>query len=365
MTVVIHSGDCLDVMRGMADGCVDAVVTDPPAGIGFMGRAWDRDKGGRDNWIAWMAEVAAEACRLCKPGSHALVWALPRTSHWTATAWENAGWEVRDRVAHIFGSGFPKSHNLPGGLGTSLKPAMEDWWLLRKPLIGTVAENVARYGTGALNIDATRVPTTDKLSGGAEKAATVCATNHEGWDRPWKHDDEARAAHADRVRANVAKAEALGRWPANVAHDGSDEVLEAFAAFGDRSSARATGNPNNPHRGVNHQATWYGQGDGRQTHDYRDTGTAARFFYCSKASRADRAGSKHPTVKPIALMRWLCRLIAPPGGTILDPFAGSGTTGVAAAREGFNAVLIEREAEYVEDIRRRLAADAPLLVGAA
>src|SRR3990167_1434592 len=160
--VRLLTGDCVEVMRGMDAESVDAIVTDPPAGIAFMGKSWDRAHGGRDGWIVGMAAIAAECLRVAKPGSHALVWAIPRTSHWTATAWEDGGWEVRDRLAHIFGSGFPKSHNPDGkheGWGTALKPAVEDWWLLRKPLIGTVAQNVKAHGTGALNVDGCRVVT--------------------------------------------------------------------------------------------------------------------------------------------------------------------------------------------------------------
>src|SRR5690606_15291027 len=125
---IIHA-DCLDILATMEAGSVCSVVTDPPAGIAFMGREWDRDKGGRDAWVAWMRGIAEECLRVAKPGAHALVWALPRTSHWTATAWEDAGWDVRDRVAHLHGQGFPKSLNLDGeweGWGTALKPAMED-----------------------------------------------------------------------------------------------------------------------------------------------------------------------------------------------------------------------------------------------
>jgi site-specific DNA-methyltransferase (adenine-specific) len=153
--VFLHEGDCLSVLKAMPSDSVESVITDPPAGISFMGKVWDSDKGGRDHWITWMTQISAECLRVIKPGGHALVWALPRTSHWTATAWENAGWEVRDRIAHLFGTGFPKSAN-------QLKPACEDWWLLRKPLIGSVANNVLVHGTGAVNIDASRVPYTSE-----------------------------------------------------------------------------------------------------------------------------------------------------------------------------------------------------------
>jgi hypothetical protein len=359
---VVHHGDCLDVLRGMPEASVDAVVTDPPAGISFMGREWDHHKGGRDLWIAWMAEVAAECLRVAKPGAHALVWSLPRTSHWTATAWEDAGWTVRDRVSHIFGTGFPKSADVSkqidkaagaerevvgfgpdhakrtprpsaganslsiaegtlrlgpnpyrprdrrrqavAGLGDALKPAVEDWWLLRKPLAEpTVAANVLKHGTGAINVDACRVPTGECLN---ERRL-----RHEQAVSATSSDDE-RPQHAARRRVPSAS----GRWPANLVHDGSPEVLDAFAAFG---PARSAGNYPSDSLGRDGTTSF----KPRQGALYADSGTAARFFYSAKASKAERAGSKHPTVKPVALMRWLCRLITPPSGTVLDPFAGS------------------------------------------
>lgn len=220
--VTLHVGDCLDVLREMPDVSVDAVVTDPPAGVAFMNKDWDHDRGGRDQWIAWLTERMAEAFRVLKPGGHALVWALPRTSHWTATALEDAGFTIRDCVVHLFGSGFPKSHDVSvsidraagaerkpvgeghwagrkpnpqtggakvaqlsggdlgaevmvtapataaarrwSGWGTALKPGQEHWWLVRRPLAGTVASNVLEYGTGALNIDACRTSVTDRRS---------------------------------------------------------------------------------------------------------------------------------------------------------------------------------------------------------
>lgn len=252
--VTLHVGDCLDVMLGMDAASIDAIVTDPPAGISFMGRAWDHDRGGRDSWVAWMATIAAEALRVAKPGAHALVWSLPRTSHWTATAWEDAGWEVRDRIGHIFGSGFPKSLDVSKaidkeagaergeeqphptnackggkwchcgeadatgrfsptkhpaltepaaaaawtGFGTALKPAVEDWWLLRKPLERgrTVASNVLEHGTGALNIDATRIG----MDGGGGNG--LGSTFGSATIPRVKHGDDATNT--------------LGRWPAHL-----------------------------------------------------------------------------------------------------------------------------------------------------
>ena len=151
-------GDCQHKLKDFADDSFDALITDPPAGISFMAKHWDKDKGGRVHWIAWMQSVMQDCLRVLKPGAHGLVWALPRTSHWTATALENARFEIRDSMVHIFGSGFPKSLNLREGKGTALKPAHENWILVRKPLgEKTVARNVLEHGTGALNIDASRI----------------------------------------------------------------------------------------------------------------------------------------------------------------------------------------------------------------
>lgn len=242
---------------------------------------------------------------------------------------------------------------IPDGLGTALKPALEPICLARKPLIGTVAANVQEFGTGALNIDGCRIETSDSLGGGAENPDTDAVYKVEGWDRPWMHDEKARAKHSARVRANVQKAETLGRWPANLCHDGSEEVIAAFPdglTSGTGAVKRATGS--------GYQGNAYGKesrAPGMPNVEYGDTGSAARFFYAAKADADDRCDSKHPTVKPVSLMRWLARLVTPPGGLLLDPFAGSGTTGVACIREGFDCILIEREEKYVADIRRRLA----------
>jgi len=343
MSVFLYEDDCLHVLKNLPESSVDSIITDPPAGISFMGKTWDSDKGGRDHWITWMTQVSAECLRVIKPGGHALVWALPRTTHWTATAWENAGWEVRDRVAHLFGSGFPKSHNLSGdleGWGTALKPACEDWWLLRKPLIGTVLENVLAHGTGAMNIAACRVETSENLNGGA-----YAQSGQERYDgaENWRYRRNGDAG--DFVQPT-------GRWPANIVHDGSDEVLEAFAAFGEKQTTMRKGYINDRDAAVYGK---YANSPTNPSNTYADSGSAARFFYCAKPSKSERNGSKHPTVKPVNLMRYLCKLVTPKGGTVLDPFAGSGTTGEAATHEGFNAILIEQEPEYCTTIRCRLA----------
>jgi site-specific DNA-methyltransferase (adenine-specific) len=248
------------------------------------------------------------------------------------------------------------------GWGTALKPALEPITLARKPLIGTVAANVLEHGTGGLNIDGCRVECKgESLRGGAADGSSANKV-HEGWDRPWKNDPEARLAAKIRSNENQDKAEQLGRWPANFIHDGSEEVLalfpsEAGGGYGVRGKGGST----------------YANGEGfantlsetGQTVGYGDSGSAARFFYCAKASRDDRdeglpmdQHSSHPTVKPTDLMRYLCRLITPPNGIVLDPFMGSGSTGKAAMAEGFRFIGIEREAEYIEIARARISAEA-------
>jgi site-specific DNA-methyltransferase (adenine-specific) len=359
--VRIEHGDCIEVMSRLLDEgvTVDAVVTDPPYHLvqmtkrygkpdakpcgagndgsfrrlsrGFMGKEWD----GGD--IAFRVETWLLAYELLKPGGHLIAFSGSRTYHRMACAIEDAGFEIRDQIMYLYGSGFPKSHNLKGeweGWGTALKPAHEPLCLARKPLIGTVAANVLEHGTGALNIDGCRVEGAfESLTGGmAHKASPV-------------YGEFANKEPPERT-INTA-----GRWPANVIHDGSEEVLAAFAAYGER---KAGGNLNGSEPSKPAKNT-YGEYGRHEWQSHADTGSAARFFYSAKADADDRLGSKHPTVKPVDLMAYLCRLVTPKGGTVLDPFAGSGTTGQAALREGFKAILIERESEYVEDIKRRLA----------
>jgi site-specific DNA-methyltransferase (adenine-specific) len=352
--VRVLRGDCRKLLPAMPENSVDSVVTDPPyhfasivkrfgpngaapvksngaTGVyerssrGFMGKTWD---GGS---VAFDPATWAAVLRVLKPGGHMIAFGAPKTAHRLTCAIEDAGFEIRDAVMWLFGTGFPKSHNAGRGRGTGLKPAYELITLARKPLVGTIASNVLAWGTGAINIDGCRVPggpviTLDRIAG----------------NRP-----------RDQYRTGTGKNRRLvdrGRWPANVIHDGSEEVLTAFPDA--PGALAAVGAHQTGHRTVHAYGVF--NGDRPERIPRGDTGSAARFFYCAKATKAERAGSKHPTVKPIALMRYLCRLVTPPRGVILDPFAGTGSTGQAALKEGFSAILCEREAEYVADIKRRL-----------
>lgn len=240
---------------------------------------------------------------------------------------------------------------IPSGLGTALKPAFEPIIVARKPLIGTVAQNVLTHGTGALNVDGCRVP-----------GAFVS-----GWSKTGSKESENRSMSGKNYARNPKPDSENGRWPANVVHDGSDEVETAFAAFGERPGqlARSSDNPDSPKTG-----RVYGRLDRAEApmEPRGDSGTASRFFYCTKATRQDRneglpngSVSTHPTVKPTELMRWLCRLVTPPGGTVLDPFMGSGSTGKAAALEGFDFIGIEQSAEYLAIAEARIGYVKPAL----
>jgi site-specific DNA-methyltransferase (adenine-specific) len=298
---------------------------------GFMGKQWD----GGD--VAARVETWAAVFRVLKPGGHLLAFSGTRTYHRMVCAIEDAGFEVRDQIGWTFGSGFPKSHNAGNGWGTALKPAWEPIVLARKPLIGTVAENVLKHGTGAINIDGCRVEgaprTTHKDSNYRTSANSTFPHSDDAWGK-------GRVLQSDGAPA---------RWPANLVHDGSEEVLAAFPA-----DCKAGGNTG-PGFNSGKTNTVYGDFADRSNHgSYHDEGSAARFFYTAKADSEDRLGSKHPTVKPLDLMQWLVRLVTPKGGVVLDPFAGTGTTGEAAWREGMRAILIEREEEYQADIARRM-----------
>lgn len=325
-----YLGDCMAVMSTFPPASVDAIVTDPPYGLGFMGKEWDSLPPG----LEWSSACA----RVLKPGGHLLAFGGTRTFHRLACAIEDAGFEIRDTLSWLYGQGFPKSLNLDGewqGWGTALKPSWEPVVVARKPLTGTVAGNVLEHGTGALNIDGCRI------GGGG----------HLKWSHP-RDMGYHGGTDNDGAEAGVATS---GRWPANVALDSEAAVL-LDAQAGERGGvAPASGATFSGPSGRSAMAGGFsGMGD-REPRFYGDTGGASRFFYTAKASGDEREGNHHPTVKPVALMRWLVRLVTPPGGLVLDPFAGSGTTGVACRAEGFRCVLIEREPEYLEIVRRRLS----------
>lgn len=413
----VIAGDCLEVLKGLPDACIDTLITDPPGGISFMGKDWDSNKGGRDQWIAWLTAVLTECYRVLKPGAMALVWAIPRTSHWTGTAIENAGFEIRDQIFHLFGSGFPKSHdiskaidraagaerevigkymaprqaergtyrdewpatvyysektvpNAPSanvtitapatdsaktwqGYGTALKPAAEIWWLAMKPIQGTFAANALEHGVAGLNIDGCRVPV-----GNDEP-------NKRGATGPM-NGDAALNCYSNGLYNHTRPATlTTGRWPSNVVHDGSPEVLAEFARYGEsKSSNRPRKRQVFTSKGAkggafgNHNAPFHGHNG--HSYGYSDTGSVARFFYCSKASKQQRnkngVNNDHPTVKPLELMEYLCNLTRTPfGGIVLDPFAGSGTTCIAALKTGRYFLGIELNENTAQMARERIA----------
>lgn len=229
------------------------------------------------------------------------------------------------------------------GVGTALKPAVEPIVLARKPLVGTVAANLIKHGCGALNIDVSRIGI-DSIERSLIDSRSGAGRAGEGW-----------GSVGNQPEGHIFKSHADGRWPANVIHDGSDEVEAAFAELGDRSGGAPSKTGSQTTKN-----TYEGTYAERSQVYHSDTGSASRFFYTAKADAADRAGSKHPTVKPTDLMRYLVQMVTPKGGTVLDPFAGTGSTGLAADQIGCSAVLIEQDAGYAADIHRKITSDAPL-----
>lgn len=295
------------------------------ASRGFMGKEWD----GGD--VAFRPETWALVLRCLKPGAYLVAFSGTRTYHRMACAIEDAGFEVRDQLAWAYGSGFPKSHNVGGGWGTALKPAWEPICLARKPLAEkSVAAQVLATGTGALNIDGCRVEADDAQAGRVRHGGGI-AGNGTSYELP---DYQAPMP--------------AGRWPANLIHDGSAEVLAGFPqeAGGQRPPDGKAGKKT---------VVALGNGLGSSTVFHGDNRSAARFFYSAKAGPLDRLGTTHATVKPVDLMRWLVRLVTPPGGHVLEPFAGSGTTGIACMAEGMACTMIELEADHTADIERKLA----------
>lgn len=397
-------GNCLDVLKTFQDNSFDAIVTDPPYGLSFMGKKWDYDVPSVEIW--------EECLRVLKPGGHLLAFAGTRTQHRMAARIEDAGFEIRDMIAWVYGSGFPKSHDVSKaidkaagaerdvigpptaggkgqgnaygaitrspatapatawqGWGTALKPALEPITVARKPLVGTVAENVLAHGTGGINVDASRVE--------AEKTTGWGGNPSNGYSGRLNQDLNARPVQ--------------GRWPANLIHDGSDDVVGLFPETG-KSSGRPRFNKKPSTFNVSIKYPSMGVSD--------NGGSAARFFYCAKASKSDRndglkdmpmqdvhrynagigegkdpdAPSKgqnhHPTVKPTDLMCYLVTLVTPPNGHVLDPFMGSGSTGKACVQKGLTFTGIEMDKDYLEIARRRIEheeekkrQEAPLLEG--
>lgn len=429
--ITLHNGDCLEVMRGMPDNSVDTVVTDPPYGLSFMGKKWDYDVPKVEVWV--------EALRVLKPGGHLLAFAGTRTQHRMCCNIEDAGFDIRDMLAWVYGSGFPKSLNISkaidkeagvvrevvgtrtdgarsnntlvsmnasptiydltapatpethqwDGWGTALKPALEPITLARKPIAEkTIAKNILAHGTGGLNIDGCRV----------------------GLDGVEKHTTNAKSGLGNNVYGKfenvqtetlpeIPRYNTQGRFPANLIHDGSDEVVALFPdSKGQKNGGSRKRNVKDIEKHWGQDGGGYTQG--RSTVFHNDSGSAARFFYCPKTSKADRnegcenlrhttagdmvnraegsagienpragagrtsgSANNHPTVKPTALMQYLVRLVTPPGGIVLDPFMGSGSTGKACVREDFRFIGIELDPEYYRIAEARIGSYQYVLSG--
>jgi DNA modification methylase len=430
MTYKILHGNNLDILPTLPDNSVDSIVTDPPYELGFMGKKWD------SSGIAYSVELWQQCLRVLKPGGHLLSFGGTRTYHRVAVAIEDAGFELRDSIAWLYGSGFPKSldvskaidkaagaehlrefvstnpanrpYNMTAGetstgwqspprpdktapatteaqqwegWGTALKPAFEPVIVARKPIEGTVANNVLKWGTGGLNIDGSRIGTTDSLYRASSVAMPENQEMNEVWKEKCKQDPNWVAEANKKTQEKSAHADKLGRWPANI-------ILDPYTAeLLDEQSGQVKGNPGAK------QTTdfrFMNDADGKQNliqGDRKDIGGASRFFYVAKASKRDRnegleelgdvmtkrygemgqgdtpqqtprvdAPQKnfHPTVKPTSLMEYLIKLVTPPNGTVLDPFTGSGSTGKAAILQGFDFIGIEMTEEYLPIIEGRL-----------
>jgi DNA modification methylase len=393
--VTLYLGDCTAVMAALAPEHIHAVVTDPPYELGFMGKAWDKAGG-----VASQAATWELACRLLKPGGHLAAFAGSRTYHRIACAIDDAGFEIRDQLMWLYGSGFPKSHDvskcidkaggvhrgkagkpLPGdakqtflrgykrapkgaavfddaitwdGWGTALKPAHEPIALGRKRFTGTVAANVLRHGTGAVHIDAARVGWQNADDAAAAAAAARVTRDSPGRQRFNGGDGAAMYNDPAGSLATWQDKSGLGRWPANVLHDGSLDVISAFPAGTAREATRffysAKASRDEREFGMAGAATTTAYGA------YGAYGDGIGLAPKVNGKRPKQAANVHPTVKPVDLMRWLCRLLTCPGGIVLDPFMGSGSTGIAAVREGYAFTGIEQSPEYFDIALRRIRA---------
>lgn len=390
----IICGDCLEVLKTMPDNSIDSCVTDPPYELGFMGKSWD------STGIAYDVDMWREVSRVLKPGGYLLSFGGTRTYHRMVCAIEDAGFEIRDQIQWIYGSGFPKSMDIAksieakiltgsankdkfkqldgekalaqlgytkthadndrpnnyngqeynakvyfhtpeaqqwNGWGTALKPAHEPIVVARKPLSEkTVADNVLKWGTGGINIDGCRVETNEIITNHSRGAESALSKGKYG-------DSKEQKTHQ-------TKGQAQGRFPANVIFD-----EEAGKMLDEQSGITKSGKVKENKDGYEGESnTKFLRGRSTKQNQHGDSGGASRFFYCAKASKKEREGSKHPTVKPLMLMRYLVRLVTPLNGIVLEPFAGSGTTLEASSLEGFSFVGIEKQAEYIPDIKARI-----------
>ena len=357
--MLLLNGDCIEQMQKLIDEGVqvESVVTDPPYELGFMGKSWDA------SGIAFDKKTWELAFELLNPGGYLLAFSASRNYHRMAVAVEDAGFEIRDQIMWIYGSGFPKSLNLGDGWGTALKPAHEPIVMARKFIEGTNKNNREKYGTGGINIDGCRVGKEileEQIAGRSNKIGTF-------------------------ERKDMITPKREGRYPANVMHDGSDVVQDIFP-----KTSKSTGGKTKSAFGDIY-GNYSGDVLSSSAGGFGDEGSAARYFYCPKTSKSERneglfefddkqyshdgrkksienpyqrnksiSKNSHPTVKPFELMKYLCRLVTPKGGTVLDPFMGSGSTGMAAKDEGFNFIGIEREKEYFKISEQRIKTTAPL-----
>ena len=333
---MLLNGDNINLLKQLESNSVDSVVTDPPYGLSFMGKKWDYDVPSVDFWI--------EVLRVLKPGGHVLSFGGTRTYHRMVVNIEDAGFEIRDQIMWLYGSGFPKSHNLGkkikkwDGWGTALKPANEPIVLARKPLSEkTVVDNVLKYGTGVLNIDGCRIGTEEKLSSG----------------RHITGDQKGPSGYKTTNRSEY-KQNSKGRWPANVLLD--EDAAQVLDEQSGNSISRPHKNKTTGKSGI------FNSSNNEAFSQYNDSGGASRFFYIAKASKRERnAGlddeqktNHHPTLKPIKLMQYLIKLITPPNGVVLDPFMGSGSTGIACKNLGFNFIGMELDKEYYKIAEKRI-----------
>jgi site-specific DNA-methyltransferase (adenine-specific) len=440
---MIYQGDCLEVMRGLEANSIDALVTDPPAGISFMGKKFDTFES-HDHFIQEMKVIFRECLRVMKPGAHGFVWALPRTSHLTATALDLAGFEIRDVVNHIFGSGFPKSHDISKamnklkltlsaeqweGWGSALKPACEHWILIRKPLEKgfSLAENTLKWGCGGINIDGSRIGTEQRINKGVPSYQGPTGTFSGQGEIPTRSDKMATGRFPSNLllshspgcievgtkkvkgqngggglkspcwtdSTNENKKKDYGAFTGYASEDGTEteaawECSEGCAVrlLDEQSGTLKSGASKDTYiQKESENIAMSGKNYERRMENRKaDSGGASRFFYCAKPSKSEKnlgcegleektSGyspntyeskianrlnqsnpnvNSHPTVKSTRLMSYLINLITTPNGIILDPFLGSGTTGVAAIRNGFQFIGIEKELEYFQIAEKRI-----------